>query len=49
MLKLFAPLKIGSIEVKNRFVHSATYEVMARENGEVIETLIKRYVTLAKG
>jgi len=49
MLKLFTPLKIGNTELKNRFVHSATYEVMARENGEVTETLIKRYVTLAKG
>jgi len=49
MLKLFTPLKMGNTELKNRFVHSATYEVMARENGEVTETLIKRYSTLAKG
>ena len=42
-------MKIGNIEIPNRFVNSATYEVMAEENGEVKNELIKRYETLSKG
>jgi 2,4-dienoyl-CoA reductase-like NADH-dependent reductase (Old Yellow Enzyme family) len=37
------------VEIKNRFVHSATYEAMASENGEVTDALIKRYQRLAEG
>ena len=37
------------MEVKNRFVHSATYECMADETGEVTDDLLKRYRSLAKG
>ena len=40
---LFTPMYLGNVEIKNRFVHSATYEVMASEEGEVTEELIKRY------
>lgn len=43
MSTLFEPGKIGKMELKNRFVHSATYEVMAKENGEVTDELVKRY------
>lgn len=46
---LFSPRKIGNIEIPNRFVNSATYEVMAKETGEVSNELIKRYERLAKG
>lgn len=46
---LFTPKKIGTLEIKNRFVHSATHECMAMETGEVTDELIKRYSKLAKG
>ncbi|NNK85003.1 MAG: NADH:flavin oxidoreductase [Desulfobacterales bacterium] len=49
MLNLFTTKMIGDIEIKNRFVHSATYECMADNNGEVTDKLIKRYSKLAKG
>jgi 2,4-dienoyl-CoA reductase-like NADH-dependent reductase (Old Yellow Enzyme family) len=35
MSVLFTPRKIGNVEIPNRFVTSATYEVMAKESGEV--------------
>ena len=46
---LFGPANIGTLEVKNRIVHSATYECMALENGQVTDNLIKRYSALANG
>jgi 2,4-dienoyl-CoA reductase-like NADH-dependent reductase (Old Yellow Enzyme family) len=49
MSKVFTPHKIGKLEIKNRFVHSATFECMAAENGEVTDALIKRYRKLAQG
>ena len=49
MSVLFSPMKIGNVELPNRFVSSATYEVMAKETGEVSDELIKRYERLAKG
>ena len=49
MSALFTPKTIGKTEIKNRFVHSATYECMADSNGEVTDKLIKRYSRLAKG
>ncbi len=49
MSALFSPMKIGNIEIPNRFVNSATYECMAKESGEVSDDLIKRYERLAKG
>ena len=49
MSALFTPKTIGPTEIKNRFVHSATYECMADGNGEVTDKLIKRYSRLAKG
>jgi 2,4-dienoyl-CoA reductase-like NADH-dependent reductase (Old Yellow Enzyme family) len=49
MASLFTPLKIGSVIIKNRFVHSATYEAMASEAGEITDKLVKRYQVLAKG
>jgi len=32
---LFPPIPIRTMEIRNRFVHSSTYEVMADERGEV--------------
>ena len=49
MSLLFSPIKIGNVELPNRFLCSATYEVMAKETGEVSDEFIKRYVKLAKG
>jgi 2,4-dienoyl-CoA reductase-like NADH-dependent reductase (Old Yellow Enzyme family) len=46
---LFAPGKLGSVEIKNRFVHSATHECMATEKGEVTDQLVARYGKLARG
>jgi 2,4-dienoyl-CoA reductase-like NADH-dependent reductase (Old Yellow Enzyme family) len=46
---LFDPYKIGKIEVKNRFVRSATLENLAKDTGEVTEELVNLYRTLAKG
>ena len=49
MSLLFTPKRIGDVELPNRFVHSATYEGMAKKSGEVSDELIKRYEILAKG
>jgi 2,4-dienoyl-CoA reductase-like NADH-dependent reductase (Old Yellow Enzyme family) len=43
------PKKIGNIEVKNRFVRSATGERLASEKGEVTEELIQFHKILAEG
>ncbi len=43
------PKKIGQIEIKNRFVRSATYEGLATEKGNITEKLIEFYKTLAEG
>jgi 2,4-dienoyl-CoA reductase-like NADH-dependent reductase (Old Yellow Enzyme family) len=49
MSLVFSPRKIGRLEIKNRFVHSATHESMAEETGRVTDDLIKRYRKLARG
>ena len=46
---LFSSQMIGNVELKNRFVHSATYEGMADPDGRVTKKLIKRYSHLAQG
>ncbi len=46
---LFSSFKIGQLTVKNRFMHSATYEAMSGSDGIVSEGLLKRYRQLAKG
>jgi 2,4-dienoyl-CoA reductase-like NADH-dependent reductase (Old Yellow Enzyme family) len=48
-LKAFSPIRIGSLEIGNRFVHSATHEAMATVRGEVTDDVVKRYRILAKG
>ncbi len=49
MATLFTSIKFGNVAIKNRFVHSATYEAMASETGEITDKLVKRYQMLAKG
>ena len=46
---LFTPMKIGNVEIPNRFIKSATHEGMAAKTGEVSDELIKRYERLANG
>ena len=46
---LFTPTKIGSMEVKNRFVRSATVECLASEDNRLTEKYYKVYERLAKG
>ncbi|MFX1328529.1 MAG: NADH:flavin oxidoreductase [Promethearchaeota archaeon] len=46
---LFEPMNIGKMEVKNRFIRSATLENRAKDTGEVTPELVKLYNTLAKG
>jgi len=49
MSVLFTPINLGNVEIKNRFVHSATTECMASETGEASDQLVKRYRNLARG
>jgi 2,4-dienoyl-CoA reductase-like NADH-dependent reductase (Old Yellow Enzyme family) len=49
MPQVFQTANLGSLELKNRLIHSATFECMADENGAVTDLLVKRYVNLAKG
>ena len=49
MSVLFEPYPIGKMEIRNRFVHSATYEAMAEDDGKVTEKLVTRYADLSKG
>ena len=49
MSVLFTSKYIGTVEIKNRFVHSATYEAAAHSNGSLSEELLKRYSRLAEG
>ena len=48
MSVLFTPKHIGTAEIKNRFVHSATYEGAAQIDGAITEGLIRRYSRLAE-
>jgi 2,4-dienoyl-CoA reductase-like NADH-dependent reductase (Old Yellow Enzyme family) len=46
---LFSPVRLGRLEIPNRFVQSATYEAMADPaSGKVTEQQIQRYRHLAK-
>ena len=49
MSVLFSSISVAGLELKNRFVHSATQEYLATEEGIVTDDLVKRYATLAKG
>jgi len=49
MSELFEGCSLGSLELKNRFVRSATWEGMAPDSGEVTDKLVELYRELAKG
>lgn len=46
---LFEPKRLGKIEIRNRFVHSACEDNLADKNGMVTEAMVKRYRLLASG
>lgn len=49
MSNLFEPARISSMELRNRFVRSATWEAMATTSGEITPRLVDTTATLAKG
>ena len=49
MSELFEKCRLGSLELENRFVRSATWEGMAPDIGEVTVKLVEMYRVLAKG
>ena len=46
---LFSPIKIGTIEIPNRFARAATHDFMASRNGAVTERQVSLFENLAKG
>ena len=49
MSKLFEPFKIGSMEIRNRFMRSATTSYWSDENGVVRPEIIRLYEGLSRG
>lgn len=49
MSAIFQPGKIGTLEIKNRIVRSATYEGMATARGEMTQELLNMSEELARG
>lgn len=49
MKTVFEPAQIAGIQLKNRMIHSATYEGMVDKNGFPTEMVKNHYVRLAKG
>lgn len=49
MKSLFDVTKIKNMELKNRFIRSATWEGLANEDGHTNDDIIKVYENLAKG
>ena len=48
-MTLFEPASIGSIEISNRFVRSATAEYLSDRDGRPLPELTDMYCALAKG
>ncbi len=46
---LLTPVKIGPLEIPNRFVRSATHEFMADDEGFVTDRLVRVFHDLAEG
>lgn len=46
---VFTPTNIGSIELKNRFVSSATVECLVSDDNRITEKYLKVYRRLSKG
>ncbi|MGL6023326.1 MAG: NADH:flavin oxidoreductase, partial [Cetobacterium sp.] len=49
MKSLFDNTKIKNLELKNRFIRSATWEQMAEDNGHLNDEIYDLYENLAKG
>ena len=49
MSKLFEPTSIGTLDIPNRFVRSATAERLADEEGRPLPELTEMYAALARG
>ncbi|MCK5783446.1 MAG: NADH:flavin oxidoreductase, partial [Desulfobacterales bacterium] len=49
MTTLFEPGTIGQMDIKNRFVRSATAELLATDDGRVTDKYLKAYRQLARG
>ena len=49
MKKIFKPVNIGKLALKNRLVRSATWENLAADDGRMTEKLFNVYEELAKG
>lgn len=48
-MRIFEPIKIGNIEIKNRLVRSATWLAAASPTGDITDELMARFVELARG
>ncbi len=46
---LFSPIFIGRVEIKNRFVRSATHDFMAEEDGRISGRQLELYRNLGRG
>lgn len=46
---LFSPIQVGSVQIPNRFVRSATHDFMAEEDGTATERQVQLFRQLAKG
>jgi len=49
MLSLFDPCVIGGIELRNRFMRSATWDATATDDGEVTDASVRIFEDLARG
>lgn len=49
MSVLFEPIKIHGMQLKNRFVRSATHDAYSNERGEITDKTIELYSRLAQG
>jgi len=49
MVDLFKPYRIGGLEIRNRFIRSATTSAWSDENGVVRDEIIRYYEELAAG
>ncbi len=49
MKSLFEKTNIKNLEIKNRFIRSATWDRMSEDDGHLNNEVIKRYEDLAKG
>ncbi|MFC1942312.1 hypothetical protein ACFLWU_03740 [Chloroflexota bacterium] len=49
MEKMFEPITIGNLELKNRFMRSATWDATADETGAVTDISVELYRRLGEG